>query len=131
MKRVILNWLCFILLVSYPSFAVASLNVTVINQTGYDLSDVKYVYEVGAHKTLSGQTQQLTNGGFYNFALSKGGIYRVYASFMMDGRKVYAKGTANNLEDGEQYTLTLMKVMLSRGGSGLNFINRSEFDSIK
>ena len=126
-------FLCFLtgLGVIFPSLTEAALSVMVKNETGYDLEEVKYVKEMGAAKSLVGQTQNLSNGGTHTFVLKESGAYRVYASFIMSGRKVYAKGNANKLSDGGQYTLTLQKVIFHEGGSGLNFIDKSEFDAIK
>lgn len=123
--------LLFIVLGVESPPAEAALSVTVKNETGYDLSEVKYVQETGNAKVLSGQTRQLANNRSHTFNLKRSGAYRVYASFIMGGRKVYAKGNANNLQDGGRYTLTLMKVVVSQGGTGLNFIDQGEFDAIK
>lgn len=109
----------------------ALISVSVHNETGYDLSEVKYVKEMGNAKSLVGKTQRLPNGGFHTFGLKKEGAYRVYASFIMSGKKVYAKGNANNLQAGGSYTLTLMTVLVSQSGSNLNFIDQREFDAIK
>lgn len=114
----------------YPALARAALSVTVKNETGYDLAEVKYVQEVGNAKILAARTGQLSNGASYTFSLKDSGTYRIYASLIMDRKKAYAKGNANNLEDGGRYTLTLMKVMLGQGGKGMNFINKSEFEAI-
>jgi hypothetical protein len=122
---------CFAKLCNYPSLRKASVSVTVKNETGYDLSEVKYVKEIGKAKSLAGQYWQIGNGSSYTFNLNDGGSYRVYASLIMDGKKVYAKGNSTDLQDGESYSLTLMKVLTSPGGSGLNFIDKSEFDAIK
>jgi hypothetical protein len=111
--------------------AEAALSVTVKNETGYDLSEVKYVQEIGNAKVLAGKVRQLANGNSYTFSLIKSGAYRVYAFFIMGGKKTYAKGNANNLRDGGRYTLTLKKVIVSQSGSSLNFIDQSEFDAIK
>ena len=119
------------LAVVFPPAAEAALKVTVINQTGYDLIEVKYVQEKGANKSLVGMTRQLVNGGSHTFDLSKAGAYRVYASFIMGGKKIYAKGNANKLQDGGRYSLTLKKVVFNKDGTGLNFIDQSEFDAIK
>jgi hypothetical protein len=109
----------------------AALSVSVHNETGYDLTEVKYVKEMGNAKSLVGKTRRLPNGGFHIFSLKKEGVYRVYASFIMSGKKIYAKGNANNLQAGGRYTLTLMKVVVSQSGSSLNFIDQREFDAIK
>jgi hypothetical protein len=114
-----------------PPLAEAALKVTVINQTGYDLIEVKYVQEKGVNKSLVGMTRQLANGSSHTFDLGKAGAYRVYASFIMGGKKIYAKGNANNLQDGGRYSLTLKKVVFNDSGAGLNFIDQSEFDAIK
>ncbi len=114
-----------------PSLAEASLSVTVCNETGYDLEEVKYVQETGVSRSLTGYAQQLANGGAHTFRLKKGGNYCVYASFIMGEKKVYARGNPNNLRDGGQYRLTLKKVVFSQSGDSLNFIDRSEFDAIK
>jgi hypothetical protein len=115
----------------FSSRAEADSSVTVKNETGYDLEEVKYVQELGAAKSLVGQARLLANGASHTFRLKEGGAYRVYASFHMGGKKVYAKGNANNLRDGGQYRLTLKKVVVSQSGSSLNFINQSEFDAIR
>lgn len=124
---------CFLMGVvgMFPSLTEASLHITVHNETGYDLSEVKYVQEMGNVKSLAGRTQQLANGGSHTFDLNHEGAYRIYASFIMSGKKVYAKGNANNLQDGGRYTLTLQKVVFSQHGASLNFIGQSEFDAIK
>jgi hypothetical protein len=115
----------------FPLSAEAALKVKVINRTGYDLIEVKYVQEMGVNKSLVGLTRQLANGGSHTFNLDKAGAYRVYASFIMGGRKIYAKGNANKLQDGGRYSLTLKKVVFNESGAGLNFIDQSEFDAIK
>ncbi|MEK6682914.1 MAG: hypothetical protein AABY79_13235 [Nitrospirota bacterium] len=114
-----------------PPPAEAALKVKVINQTGYDLIEVKYVQERGVNKSLVGLTRQLANGGSHTFDLEKAGAYRVYASFIMAGKKIYAKGNANNLQDGGRYSLTLKKVVFNESGADLNFIDQREFDAIK
>ncbi len=114
-----------------PSMAEAALSVLLKNETGYDLEEVKYVQEVGGTKSLVGQAQNLSNGGTHTFTFKESGVYRVYASFTRSGGKVYAKGNGNNLRDGGQYSLTLKKVVFAEGGTGLNFINRSEFEAIR
>ena len=114
---------------SAPAHADSS--VTVKNETGYDLEEVKYVQELGAAKSVAGRTQQLANGASHTFRLKEEGAYRVYASFIMSGKKIYAKGNANNLRDGGRYILTLKKVVISQSGSSLSFINQTEFDAIK
>jgi hypothetical protein len=128
-------WIVFsltlIFLVSSLQQAEADSSVVVKNETGYDLSEIKYVKEIGKVKSLVGQARQITNGGSYKFVLKNEGFYRVYASLVMGGKKVYAKGNANNLQDGGRYTLTLTKVVISKEGSNLNFIDQSEFDAIK
>jgi hypothetical protein len=115
----------------FLSAVEASSNIMIINETGYDLEEVKYVKEVGETKILVSQIQNLSNGGRHNFFLQEGGVYRVYASFSRGSGKVYAKGNGNDLKDGGQYTLTLKKVVFNEKGTGLNFINRSEFEDIK
>ena len=70
-----------------PPPAEAALKVKVINQTGYDLIEVKYVQERGVNKSLVGLTRQLANGGSHTFDLEKAGAYRVYASFIMAGKR--------------------------------------------
>jgi hypothetical protein len=117
--------------VIFSSPAEADSSVTVKNETGYDLEEVKYVQELGTAKSVAGRTHQLANGGSHTFRLKEGGAYRVYASFIMSGKRVYAKGNANNLRDGGRYILTLKKVVISQSGSSLSFINQSEFDAIK
>jgi len=117
--------------VIFPVPTEADSSVTVKNETGYDLEEVKYVQEMGIAKSLVGEARLLANGGSHTFRLKEGGAYRVYASFNMGGKKVYAKGNANNLRDGGQYRLTLKKVVISQGGTSLNFINQNEFDAIK
>jgi hypothetical protein len=115
-----------------PSFpAEPDLSVIVKNETGYDLEEVKYVLEMGQIKTLMERARDVSNGGSCTFRLKEGGAYRVYASFIMDGKEVYAKGNANSLRDGGRYRLTLKKVIFSEGGAGMNFINKSEFDAIR
>ena len=130
-RTILLIFFLLGLRVNFSSPAEADSSVTVKNETGYDLEEVKYVQEVGAAKSLVGQARQLANGASHTFRLKKGRGYRVYASFHMGGKKVYAKGNANNLRDGGQYRLTLKKVVVSHSGSSLNFINQSEFDAIK
>lgn len=76
--------------VVFPHQAEAALKVTVINKTGYDLIEVKYVQEKGVIKSLVRLTQQLVNGGSHTFDLDKAGVYRVYASFIMGG-KIYTQ----------------------------------------
>lgn len=134
MERIILGlvFLCFLTGagVIFPSLAEAELSVRVKNETGYDLEEVKYVQEMGAAKSLVGQTQNLANGRSYSFNFKEGGAYRIYASFTTDGKKVYAKGNNNSMTDGGRYELTLTKVIF-REGAGLKFIDKSEFDAIK
>ena len=115
----------------FPSQAEADLSVLVKNETGYDLEEVKYVQEMGATKSLMGQTRNLANGNSYSFNFKEGGAYRIYASFTMAGKKVYAKGNNNSMSNGGRYELTLMKVIFSEKGSNLNFIDKGEFDAIK
>jgi hypothetical protein len=117
--------------VIFPSQAEAALSVIIKNETGYDLEEVKYVREIGDAKSLVGESKGLANGGSHTFVLKEGGVYRVYASFTMASKKVYAKGNANNLQDGAQYMLTLKKVVISEGGASLKFIDQGEFDAIK
>jgi hypothetical protein len=128
-------WIVFsltlIFLVSSLQKAEADSSVMVKNETGYELSEIKYVKEIDKVKSLVGQARQITNGGSYTFVLKNEGFYRVYASLIMGGKKVYAKGNANNLQDGGRYTLTLTQVVISQDGSNLNFIDQSEFDAIK
>jgi hypothetical protein len=134
-KTMFVRLFLFIFLVgvgtALPSLSKADVRVVVNNETGYDLGEVKYVQEVGEAKSVVGRTEQLGNGGNDTFNLQEGGDYRVYASLIMNGKTVYAKGNANNLRNGGQYRLTLKKVMVNQGGSGIRFINRSEFDAIK
>lgn len=133
--RIILGivFICFLTGVGtlFPSLTEAELSVLVKNETGYDLDEVKYVQEMGAAKSLMGQTQNLANGSFHSFNFKEGGAYRVYASFTMTGKKVYAKGNNNSMTDGGRYELILTKVIFREGGSGLKFIDKSEFDAIK
>lgn len=128
-------WIVFsltlIFLASSLQQAEADFSVVVKNETGYDLSEIKYVKEMGEVKSLIGQARQITNGGSCKFVLKNEGYYRVYASLVMGAKKVYAKGNANNLQDGGRYTLTLTKVVISKEGTNLNFIDQSEFDAIK
>lgn len=135
MEKTILGivFLCFLTGVGviFPSLTQADLSVRVKNETGYDLEEVKYVQEMGATKSLVGQTQNLANGNSYSFNFKEGGAYRIYASFTMGGKKVYAKGKNNSMTDGGRYELTLTKVIFSEKGSNLNFIDKSEFDAIK
>lgn len=126
-----LNFLFVGLCQIFPGILEAGLSIVIKNETGYDLEDVKYVQEIGDAKSLVGLTQNLSNGGTHTFFLKESGVYRVYASFTRSGGKVYAKGNGNNLKDGGQYSLTLKKVVFTQGGTGLNFINRTEFDAIK
>ena len=128
--RLLLWVLIFVILELQTTAAEAALSVTISNQTGYDLSEVKYVQEIGNVKVLAEMARQLSNGGSHTFSLKKNGVYRVYAALIMGGKKSYAKGNVNNLRDGGRYTLTLMKV-ISHDSSGMNFIDQSEFDAIK
>jgi len=134
-QRFLSYWIVFsltlIFSVSSLQHAEADSSVVVKNETGYDLSEIKYVKEMGEVKSLIGQARQITNGGSYKFVLKNEGFYRVYASLVMGAKKVYAKGNANNLQDGGRYTLTLTKVVISKEGTNLNFIDQSEFDAIK
>jgi hypothetical protein len=114
-----------------PTPTKADVSVVVINETGYDLGEVKYVHEIGETKSLVGQTRHLSNGNTQTFNFQEGGAYRVYASLVMGGKTAYAKGNANYLRNNGNYRLTLKKVMVSQGGSGILFIKQSEFDSIK
>jgi hypothetical protein len=75
-----------------PFPTVAALSVTVKNETGYDLEEVKYVLEKGDTKTLMERVQGVSDGGSCTFHLKEGGAYRVYASFVMDGKKSLRKG---------------------------------------
>lgn len=111
--------------------AEASLSITIKNETGYSLEEVKYVLETDDSKTQVEQAQDVPNGGSCTFRLEEEGAYRIYASLTMDGKRVYAKGNAHNLRDGGSYRLTLQKVLFSQPGAGVNFIDKSEFDSIK
>lgn len=54
-------FLCFLMGVGviFPSLTQADLSVMVKNETGYDLEEVKYVQEMGATKSLVGQTYYL------------------------------------------------------------------------
>jgi hypothetical protein len=109
----------------------ASVSVVVKNETGYNLEEVKYVLETGDTKTLVEQAQDVADGGSCTFRLVEEGAYRIYASLTIGGKKVYAKGNAHNLRNGASYRLTLQRVVFSQQGAGLNFIDKSEFDSIK
>ena len=125
-------FLCFLMAagVIFPSLTEADLSVMVKNETGYDLEEVKYVQEMGTTKTLVGQTQNLANGKSYSFSFRQGGAYRIYASFTMGGKKIYAKGNNNSMTNGARYELTLTKVIFS-DGAGLKFIDKGEFYAIK
>jgi hypothetical protein len=109
----------------------ASVSVVVKNETGYNLEEVKYVLETGDTKTLVKQTRDVADGGSCTFRLEEEGAYRIYASLSIGGKKVYAKGNAHDLRNGGSYRLTLQRVVFSQQGAGMNFIDKSEFDSIK
>lgn len=114
-----------------PSLSEAEVSIVLHNDTGYNLSDVKYVKEIGEAKSSVGGIQQLSDGGHCAFNLKEEGTYRFYASLNMGGKKVYAKGKASNLRNGCRYKITLRKVIAIQGGSGLRFIDQGEYDAIK
>jgi hypothetical protein len=134
-RSIVSSFLGFLLLMSFSGFpvqqAMADSSVTVKNETGYDLSEIKYVQEIGKTNSLVGRAQQIRNGNSCTFSLKKEGFYRVYAALIMGGKKTYAKGNANKLQDGGRYILTLTEVIVNKEGTNLNFIDQSEFDAIK
>jgi hypothetical protein len=111
--------------------AGGSLSISVKNETGYDLEEVKCVLERGNTKALVERAGNVTDGSSCTFHLNEEGAYRVYASLTTGGEKVYAKGNAYNLDAGGNYILTLKKVIINKGGAGMEVIDKNEFDAIK
>jgi hypothetical protein len=111
--------------------APAAFSVTIKNETGYTLEEVKYVLEKGETAALIDRAQHIAHGSSCTFNLKEGGVYRVYAAFTVDGKQMFAKGTAHNLKSGGKYSLTLQKLIISDAGAGMNFVGKNEFDAIK
>ena len=110
--------------------AQAASNVTVINQTGYDLKPVKFVHEIGESKKVVGQTP-VSNGGSHTFKVTTAGKYRVYGLLTKSGEIKYAKGTLYDIENRSNYRLTLKKVVFNEEGNSVSFISKSDFDNLK
>ena len=95
MKRIqkqIITLLVALFVIAIGSVQVeAASDVTVKNETGYYLHEVKYVKLVSKVKKLVGRTQ-LANGKSHSFRLTSSGNYIVYISFMRGNQKLYGKG---------------------------------------
>jgi hypothetical protein len=111
--------------------AEAASKVTLVNQTGYFLDQVKYVQEKGDARKLVGTASRLSQNGSHTFKVNNAGSYRCFISFQKDGRTVYAKGNVYQLDNNSNYKLYLQKVVFKEGGSAISFINQGEFDAVK
>ena len=110
--------------------ALAASKVTVINKTGYNLDQVKFVQEKGKVKKLVGQTK-LANGRSHIFQVRTPGMYRCYIAFKEKERSLYAKGNAYKMEDKKSYNLTLNKMVFKKGSKDIKSLKKAEFDAIK
>lgn len=110
--------------------AQAASNVTVINQTGYDLKPVKFVHEIGESKKVVGENP-VSNGASHTFNVTTAGKYRVYGLLTKSGQIKYAKGTLYDIENRSNYRLTLKKVVFNEAGNSISFISKSDFDNLK